>query len=113
MLNFLRFREVADYSANPEIAPPEPISGREAYQKYIDLTLPFLTATGGEIMLLGDGGKYLIGPQTARWDLVMLIRQNRGRFPVVLVERSLPSRAGASNGSAGRFATAADCGVSD
>ncbi len=76
MLNLLRFREVADYSASPEIAPAEPISGREAYQKYIDLTLPFLTATGGEIMLLGDGGKYLIGPQTERWDLVMLIRQN-------------------------------------
>ena len=27
-------------------------------------------------MLLGDGGKYLIGPQTERWDLVMLICQN-------------------------------------
>ena len=76
MLNLLRFREVADYSASPEIAPPEPISGREAYQKYIDLTLPFLTATGGDIMLLGDGGQYLIGPQAERWDLVMLIRQN-------------------------------------
>ncbi len=76
MLNLLRFREVADYSASPELAPPEPISGREAYQKYIDLTLPFLTETGGEIMLLGDGGQYLIGPQAERWDLVMLIRQN-------------------------------------
>ena len=76
MLNLLRFREVADYSASPELAPPEPISGREAYQKYIDLTLPFLTATGGGIALLGDGGRYLIGPQDERWDLVMLIRQN-------------------------------------
>jgi len=43
MLNLLRFREVADYAASPELAPLEPISGREAYQKYIDLTLPFLT----------------------------------------------------------------------
>ena len=76
MLNLLRFREVADYSASPELAPPEPISGREAYQKYIDLTLPFLTATGGDIVLLGDGGQYLIGPQDERWDLAMLIRQN-------------------------------------
>jgi len=76
MLNLLRFRDVADYSAFPEIAPSEPISGREAYQKYIEQTLPFLTETGGEIMFLGDGGQNLIGPQTERWDLVMLIRQN-------------------------------------
>lgn len=76
MLNLLRFREVADYAASPELDPPEPISGREAYQKYIDLTLPFLTKTGGEIVLLGDGGQYLIGPLDERWDLVMLIRQN-------------------------------------
>lgn len=76
MLNLLRFRDIADYSASPEIAPPEPISGREAYQKYIDLTLPLLTKTGGDILFLGDGGSYLIGPQDERWDLVMLIRQN-------------------------------------
>lgn len=76
MLNLLRFRDVADYSASPDIAPSKPISGREAYQIYIDLTLPFLTEAGGEIMLLGDGGQYLIGPQEERWDLAMLIRQN-------------------------------------
>ena len=46
MLNLLRFREVADYSLNPELAPAGPISGREAYQKYIDHTLPILEATG-------------------------------------------------------------------
>ncbi|MCA9915173.1 MAG: hypothetical protein KC496_17580, partial [Anaerolineae bacterium] len=38
--------------------------------------LPFLEATGGSIMLLGEGGQYLIGPQEERWDLAMLIRQN-------------------------------------
>ncbi len=76
MLNLLRFRDIADYSATPEIAPSQPISGREAYQKYIDLTLPFLTQSGGEIMLLGDGGKYLIGPQDEQWDVAILIRQN-------------------------------------
>jgi hypothetical protein len=31
MLNLLRFREVADYSANPELAPAAPISGAEAF----------------------------------------------------------------------------------
>ena len=76
MLNLLRFRDIADYSASPELAPEEPISGRDAYQRYIDHTLPFLEETGGSIMLLGDGGNYLIGPQSERWDVVMLVKQN-------------------------------------
>jgi hypothetical protein len=76
MLNLLRFREVADYSANPELMPGQPISGAEAYQKYIDHTLPFLRESGGDLILLGKGGKYLIGPQEEQWDLVMLVRQH-------------------------------------
>jgi hypothetical protein len=76
MLNLLRFRAIADYAANPELAPNQPISGREAYQRYIDHTLPYLEASGGSIFLLGDSERYLIGPQEERWDLVMLIRQN-------------------------------------
>ncbi|MGA9365782.1 MAG: DUF1330 domain-containing protein [Bacteroidota bacterium] len=75
MLNLLRFREVADYSLNPELMPAEPISGRTAYQKYIDHTLPILEATGGGIVFLGEGGDYLIGPEEERWDMAMLIRQ--------------------------------------
>ena len=39
MLNLLRFREVADYSTCPELAPGQSISGREAFQRYIDHTL--------------------------------------------------------------------------
>ncbi|MEX2963633.1 hypothetical protein [Microbulbifer sp. TYP-18] len=76
MLNLLRFREVADYSAFPDLAPEQHISGREAFQKYIDHTLPFLNDTGGGIEFLGEGGKFFVGPQDERWDLVMLIRQD-------------------------------------
>jgi hypothetical protein len=76
MLNLLRFREVADYSSHPELMPDEPISGAAAYQKYIDYTLPFLKESGGDLVFLGKGGKYLIGPQEEQWDLVMLVRQN-------------------------------------
>jgi len=76
MLNLLRFRQVADYSANPQLSPPATISGAEAYQKYMDHTLPLLRESGGEVVFLGKGGGYLIGPQEARWDLVMLVRQN-------------------------------------
>jgi len=73
MLNLLRFREKADYSANPELMPDEPISGAEAYQKYIDHTMPLLKQKGGDLVFLGKGGKYLIGPQNEQWDLVMLV----------------------------------------
>lgn len=75
MLNLLRFREVADYTAHPELKPDKPISGREAFQKYIDHTLPFLEASGGELTFLANGGKYLIGPQEEEWDLAMLVKQ--------------------------------------
>lgn len=75
MLNLLRFRDIADYSETPELMPSEPISGAEAYQKYIDHTLPFLKESGGDIVFLGKGGKYLIGPKNEQWDLVILIRQ--------------------------------------
>ena len=76
MLNLLRFRDVADYSKHPELAPEVPISGAAAYQKYIDHTLPFLRESGGDVFFLGKGGKFLIGPQDEYWDLMMLVRQN-------------------------------------
>lgn len=75
MLNLLRFRDVADYAAAPELAPASPISGATAFQKYIDHTLPFLTRSGGELLFIGDGGPFFIGPAEERWDLAMLVRQ--------------------------------------
>lgn len=75
MLNLLRLREIADYSANPELAPDIAISGAQAYQLYIDHTLPFLKKSGGEILFMGAGGPFLIGPEAERWDLALLVRQ--------------------------------------
>src|SRR5262245_29797348 len=75
MLNLLRFRTVADYSGFPELAPSEEVSGRDAYLKYIEHTLPFLRASGGSILYAGSGGAYLIGPSDEGWDMVLLIRQ--------------------------------------
>jgi len=76
MLNLLRLREIADYSNNPELTPTTPISGKEAFQKYIDHTLPFLESSGGKLILLAEGGEYFIGPSDERWDLVMLVKQS-------------------------------------
>ncbi len=75
MLNLLRFRAVADYSAAPHLAPPEPVSGAEAYRRYVEHALPFLKALGGELLFFGRGGAFLIGPPRERWDAAMLVRQ--------------------------------------
>ena len=75
MLNLLRFRAVADYSAHPELAPATAISGAEAYERYMAHTLPHLEASGGELLFVGEGGSFLIGPANERWDRVLLVRQ--------------------------------------
>ena len=81
MLNLLRFREIADYSASPELEPDIPISGSDAYDRYIEHTLPHLRASGGELEFIGDGGDYLIGPADEHWDLALLVRhQSVERF---------------------------------
>ena len=76
MLNLLQFHKIADYSLIPELMPKTPISGKEAYQLYIEHALPFLTKSGGEILFMGEGGDFLIGPTNERWDAVLLIKQN-------------------------------------
>jgi hypothetical protein len=63
MLNLLRFREIADYSATPALAPDSSISGADAFKLYIAHTLPFLKESGGELLFLGEGGQFLIGPE--------------------------------------------------
>jgi len=76
MLNLLRFRPVADYSAAPELAPKAPITGEAAYRLYMAHTLPHLTASGGEVLFFGRGGPFLIGPSEERWDAALLVRQS-------------------------------------
>jgi uncharacterized protein (DUF1330 family) len=75
MLNLLRFKTIADYSQHPQLAPADPISGREAYLRYIQHAQPFLQRSGGEILYTGSGGSFFIGPTTEWWDMVMLIKQ--------------------------------------
>jgi hypothetical protein len=76
MLNLLRFRKIADYSADPELAPATPISGAEAFDRYVAHTLPYLQESVGALLFLGEGGGFLIGPAEERWDRVMLVRQS-------------------------------------
>ena len=75
MLNLLRFREVADYSAAPHLASSTSITGEEAYRLYMEHTRPHLEKSGGSILFFGRGGKFLIGPAEERWDAAMLVSQ--------------------------------------
>jgi hypothetical protein len=75
MLNLMKFREIADYSRAPDLAPSEPISGREAYARYMAGIAPLLEASGGEVLFEGTGGAWFIGPEAERWDKVLLVRQ--------------------------------------
>jgi uncharacterized protein (DUF1330 family) len=75
MLNLLRFRVTADYSATPQLAPVSPISGDMAYRLYMEHTLPHLEKSGGKVIFFGRGGHFLIGPGDERWDAAMLVRQ--------------------------------------
>ncbi len=75
MLNLLRLRSVADYAAHLDLAPERPISGAEAFDRYVAHTRPYLEASGGSVLFLAEGGPFLIGPQGERWDRAMLVRQ--------------------------------------
>lgn len=74
MVDLLRFRDTAGYSMFPDLASDGPITGREACERHAEHTMPFLTAAGGEVVLVGTGGHDLIGPIDERWDVVMLVR---------------------------------------
>lgn len=69
MLNLLKFRSDADYSQTPDLAPEKNISGKEAYDLYMEHTLPFLKEAGSEVLLSGKSASFLIGPSLEDWDL--------------------------------------------
>ncbi|MEM7656026.1 MAG: DUF1330 domain-containing protein [Bacteroidota bacterium] len=74
MLNLLRFRVQADYTASPELAPETPISGKEAYRTYMACVQPLLEKVGSQLLFSGKGGNQLIGPEAEQWDLVLLVQ---------------------------------------
>lgn len=75
MLNLLRFKDTADYTKFPTLAPSEPISGKKAFDFYIKYTTPFLRDSGGDIVFMGTCSDFFIGPTDEKWDFVMLIKQ--------------------------------------
>ena len=75
MLNMIKYNEIADYSEHPDLAPKEQITGEQAYQLYMQHTQPFLQESGGEVIFMGKGNDYFIGPSDEHWDLVFIVKQ--------------------------------------
>lgn len=69
MLNLLRFREVAEYKGVPAAW-----SGREAYRRYSEFTLPRLAEIGAAVIFMGAARGALIAPPDEKWDEVLLVR---------------------------------------
>ena len=78
MLNLLRFRETADYSSCPDLDPGLEVGGRDAYERYLEHTAPFIDRYGGEVLFRGSGGGFLIGPADG-WDQVIVVRYPSSR----------------------------------
>lgn len=73
MLNLLKFKVTADYTNLEELKPPGEISGEEAYQLYMDCTLPELEKAGSRVIYFGRSRSFLIGPDAEKWDAVLLV----------------------------------------
>ncbi|MFK7948554.1 MAG: DUF1330 domain-containing protein [Saprospiraceae bacterium] len=74
MLNLLKFKEVADYSDSPHLAPKESISGKAAYDLYMKTVTPLLAKAGSSLVFQGKGGQMVIDPTDEYWDLVLLVK---------------------------------------
>jgi uncharacterized protein (DUF1330 family) len=68
MVNLLRFRVHADYPVGDALAPPAPVTGRQAYQAYSRAVLPLLWETGGQVLWMGHARNTFIAPEGERWD---------------------------------------------
>jgi len=71
MLNLLRYRALAAYPVGIDV---QPCSGREAYRRYAEAAIRFITESGGEVLWRGAGKAVLIGAPGEHWDTTILVR---------------------------------------
>ena len=71
LINILRYKEWAEYADG---TAPEKLTGREAYEKYSELSVPFVNKVGGVPMWRGDFALNLIGPETVPWDEILIMQ---------------------------------------
>jgi uncharacterized protein (DUF1330 family) len=69
MLNLLKFKDKAVYKDGRATD----LTGREAYQRYADLMVPFVISHGGRIVFTGEAKGQVIGEVGELWDTVALM----------------------------------------
>ncbi|WP_299732442.1 DUF1330 domain-containing protein [uncultured Tateyamaria sp.] len=73
MLNLVRFRDLANYPGDHELAR-DGLTGAEAYALYGKQTAAILKKVGGSILWRGGFETTLIGPEGEAWDAVFIAR---------------------------------------
>lgn len=95
MLNLLRYRDEADYSDFPGLAPTSPITGEEAYRRYGEAAWPHIQTAGASISYLGSCESTIIGPPDEHWDSIILVRYpNPGAFVAMAMDPDYQQAAG-------------------
>jgi uncharacterized protein (DUF1330 family) len=73
MLNLVRFRDLANYPGDHELAR-DGLSGAAAYALYGKHSGPVLEKVGGSILWRGGFQTMLIGPEDEVWDAIFIAR---------------------------------------
>lgn len=73
MLNLVKFRPMAAYPADHELAAAG-LTGAQAYRNYGAETAPIIARLGASILWRGAFQTTLIGPQDEAWDEVFIAR---------------------------------------
>jgi len=73
MVNLLKFREIANYE-DADTTGAQPVSGREAYQRYASVALSKIRQNGGSIEYLAPSEQCFVGDQQDDWDQVVIVR---------------------------------------
>ena len=71
LINLLRYKEWAEYPPGTEM---QRLTGKQAYERYSELSIPFVNEVGGVPMWRGTVGVNLIGPANERWDEVLIMQ---------------------------------------
>jgi uncharacterized protein (DUF1330 family) len=71
IINLLLYKEWADY---PEGTITEKLTGQQAYDRYSELSIPFVNKVGGVPMWRGLFGVNLMGPADAEWDEILIMQ---------------------------------------
>lgn len=71
MINLLRYRATAEY---PHGSGMQKVTGREAYDRYIQLTLPHLVKVGARPIWRANAQACFFAPEGERWDEAVLVR---------------------------------------